>query len=93
MVSATRPSAAEARVWEALRDVADPEIPAISVVDLGVIGSVAVTDDAVRVELLPTFIGCPAMAVMQEQVTDRVRRLGIALAGRGAGELRRAVVE
>ncbi len=78
MVSAIRPSAAEARVWEALRDVADPEIPAISVVDLGVIGSVAVTDDAVRVELLPTFIGCPAVAVMQEQVTDHVRRLGIA---------------
>lgn len=78
MVSATRWSAAEARVWEALREVADPEIPAISVVDLGVIGSVAVADDAVHVELLPTFIGCPAVAVMQEQVTDRIRRLEIA---------------
>jgi ring-1,2-phenylacetyl-CoA epoxidase subunit PaaD len=78
VVSAIRTPDAEARVWEALREVADPEIPAISVVDLGVIGSVAVSDEAVRVELLPTFIGGPATAVMQERVTDRIRRLEIA---------------
>jgi ring-1,2-phenylacetyl-CoA epoxidase subunit PaaD len=71
-------SAAEARIWEALADVADPEIPAISVVDLGVIRSVHVDRDAVRVELLPTFIGCPAVGVMQQQVTEKIRSLGIA---------------
>jgi ring-1,2-phenylacetyl-CoA epoxidase subunit PaaD len=71
-------SAAEARVWDALAEVADPEIPAISVVDLGVIRSVRVDPGAVHVELLPTFIGCPAVGVMQQQVTEKVRSLGIA---------------
>lgn len=68
----------ERRVWDELARIPDPEIPAISVVDLGVIGSVAVEHDRVRVELLPTFVGCPAIGVMQEQITERVGALGIA---------------
>ena len=70
--------AAEQRVWLELASIPDPEIPAISLVDLGVIGSVAIEDDRVLVELLPTFIGCPAIGVMQEQITARIRALGIA---------------
>ena len=50
-----------AAVRSALAEVADPEIPAISIVDLGVIEGVTVDDDAIRVELLPTFVGCPAL--------------------------------
>ena len=74
-VSAT---ADEARIWEALRGIADPEIPAISVVDLGVIGSVAVDDDRVRVELLPTFVGCPAIDVMRQTIAERLAELRVA---------------
>ena|SRR5687768_9504557 len=66
------------RVWAELADIADPEIPAISLVDLGVIGSVTVDDERVSVQLLPTFIGCPAIRVMQEQIVARVRALEIA---------------
>lgn len=66
------------RVWAELADIADPEIPAISLVDLGVIGSVTVDDERVSVQLLPTFIGCPAIGVMQEQIVARVRALEIA---------------
>ena len=76
-----QPNAGDARerlVWEALADVADPEIPAISVVDLGVIGSVAVDDERVRVEILPTFVGCPAVDVMRDRIADRVRALDLA---------------
>lgn len=69
---------AERRVWDELARIPDPEIPAISVVDLGVIGSVVVDDDRVRVELLPTFVGCPAIGVMREQITERVGAMGIA---------------
>ena len=69
---------AEDRVWDELGRIADPEIPAISLVDLGVIGSVAVEDDAVRVELLPTFVGCPAIGVMQRLIMERVGALGLA---------------
>ena len=68
----------EARVWSELATIRDPEIPAINLVELGVIGSVFVDDRRVEVELLPTFVGCPAIGVMQEQITERVRALGIA---------------
>ena len=68
----------EQRVWDALREIADPEIPAISVVDLGVIGAVAVGADRVHVDLLPTFVGCPAIGVMQRQITERLTELGVA---------------
>lgn len=78
MVNAAVPELAERRVWDELARIADPEIPAISVVDLGVIGAVAVGEDRVRVELLPTFVGCPAIGVMQEQITERIGALGIA---------------
>jgi len=68
----------EARVWAELSQIPDPEIPAISVVDLGVIGSVEVSDRRVRVELLPTFVGCPAIGVMQQQITARLTALNLA---------------
>ena len=62
----------EQRVWDALAGIPDPEIPNISVVDLGVIGAVEVADDRVRVELLPTFVGCPAIDVMRQQIGERL---------------------
>jgi ring-1,2-phenylacetyl-CoA epoxidase subunit PaaD len=62
----------ERRVWRELAAIADPEIPAISVVDLGVIGSVVVDGRRITVDLLPTFVGCPAIGVMQEQITERL---------------------
>lgn len=70
--------AREERIWAELAQIPDPEIPAISVVDLGVIGSVTVDDDRVSVKLLPTFVGCPAIGVMQEQITTRLSALGLA---------------
>ncbi len=70
--------AREERIWAALAQIPDPEIPAISVVDLGVIGSVTLDDDRVSVKLLPTFVGCPAIGVMQEQITARLIGLGVA---------------
>jgi ring-1,2-phenylacetyl-CoA epoxidase subunit PaaD len=68
----------ERRIWDELGRLPDPEIPAISVVDLGVIGSVTVDEDRVRVELLPTFVGCPAIGVMQQQIGERIGALGLA---------------
>lgn len=73
----------EAAVWAALAEIADPEIPAISLVDLGVIGSVAFEPSAdgaerLSVELLPTFVGCPAIEVMRQQVGERLRDLDLA---------------
>ncbi len=63
----------EAAVWAALHDVHDPEIPAISVVDLGVVRSVDTRAGRVRVEILPTFVGCPAIDVMRADIEQRLR--------------------
>jgi ring-1,2-phenylacetyl-CoA epoxidase subunit PaaD len=69
---------ATARVWEELAAIPDPEIPAIGLVDLGVIGDVRVSDDRVEVDLLPTFVGCPAIGVMEERIVERIGSLGVA---------------
>ena len=66
------------QVWQALGEVADPEIPVISVVDLGVVRGVDVRDGRARVEFTPTFLGCPALEVMRERMAERVRELGLA---------------
>ena len=63
----------ETAVWAALHDVHDPEIPTISVVDLGVVRRVIAEPDQIRVELLPTFIGCPAIEMMRSAVEERLR--------------------
>lgn len=68
----------ERRVWEALAAIPDPEIPAIGLVDLGVIGEVQIGPDLVHVELLPTFVGCPAIEVMRRQIGERLTELGVA---------------
>jgi len=62
----------ESAVWAALYDVHDPEIPTISVVDLGVVRSVATDSGSITVELLPTFVGCPAIEVMRSAVAERL---------------------
>src|SRR3954469_2908654 len=63
-------------VWEALAEVEDPEIPVISLVDLGVIRDVRVDGERVQVEFTPTFLGCPALEVMQMQIGEAVERAG-----------------
>jgi ring-1,2-phenylacetyl-CoA epoxidase subunit PaaD len=65
-----------AQVWEALAEVPDPEIPVISVVDLGVVREVRVEDKRVHVEFTPTFLGCPALEVMRAQMAERIAQLG-----------------
>jgi ring-1,2-phenylacetyl-CoA epoxidase subunit PaaD len=60
--------AVEIAVWQALQGVADPEIPVVSVIEMGMIGRVQIEDGAATVVVLPTFTGCPAIAVIQEDV-------------------------
>ena len=61
------------RVREALDTVHDPEIPACSITDLGMVERVDVSDEAVDVDLLPTFVGCPAKDVIAEDVRAALR--------------------
>lgn len=66
----------EAVVRAALRDVPDPEIPVVSIVDLGIVEAVEVDAASIRVELLPTFVGCPALDVIRGAVEERLRVFG-----------------
>jgi ring-1,2-phenylacetyl-CoA epoxidase subunit PaaD len=65
-----------AQVWAALEAIPDPEIPVVSLVDLGVIRSVDVEEGQVRVELTPTFLGCPALEAMRRALENAVSELG-----------------
>lgn len=63
-------------VRAALQDVPDPEIPAVSVVDLGMVDRIDVSTDRIRIDLLPTFIGCPALDAIRSAVETRLAVLG-----------------
>jgi len=65
-------------ILAALQDVHDPEIPTLSVVELGLIAEVQVDENSAQVKMTPTFAGCPAVEVMRRAMEDRLRQLGLA---------------
>ena len=68
----------EEKVWDALAGIVDPEIPVLSIVEMKIVSRVAVEGGAVAVELTPTFIGCPAIGLMKDQIRETLTRLGYA---------------
>jgi ring-1,2-phenylacetyl-CoA epoxidase subunit PaaD len=66
------PGPSEAAVRAALATVPDPELPVLSVVDLGIVHRVRVGPDAIDVAILPTFVGCPALDVIRATIADRL---------------------
>jgi ring-1,2-phenylacetyl-CoA epoxidase subunit PaaD len=76
-----RSTITESALWEALRDVPDPEIPTVNLVDLGVILRVELDERAqrARVLLMPTFSGCPAIEFMRDMIRERLEQLGLAV--------------
>ncbi|MBZ0204625.1 MAG: phenylacetate-CoA oxygenase subunit PaaJ [Ignavibacteria bacterium] len=66
-------------ILKALDDVKDPEIPTISIVDLGIVTGIEVSEDNfVSVRLTPTFSGCPALKIMESMVKERIEKLDVA---------------
>jgi ring-1,2-phenylacetyl-CoA epoxidase subunit PaaD len=65
-----------ADVWDALAEIPDPEIPVVSLVELGVVKGVEVENGNVRVDFTPTFLGCPALEVMQRAMESKIAELG-----------------
>jgi ring-1,2-phenylacetyl-CoA epoxidase subunit PaaD len=65
------------QVWAALDEIPDPEIPVISLVELGVVRDVRVDETHVYVALAPTFLGCPALDMMRRLVESHLRELGV----------------
>ncbi len=69
--------AAEAdRAWAAASAVRDPEVPVLSIDDLGILREVTVTDDGVEVVMTPTYSGCPAMETIREDVVRALASAG-----------------
>lgn len=68
----------ESAVRAALTEVMDPELPMLSVVDLGIIHRVEVApgEGRIRVEILPTFVGCPALELIKTSIAERLNAFG-----------------
>lgn len=63
-------------IYKELEEVKDPEIPVISVLELGIITGVNVEDDHASVKMTPTFTGCPAIEVMKNDIAAAIQRAG-----------------
>ncbi len=79
------------QVWAALAEIPDPEIPVISLVDLGVVKDVDVEDGTVRIDFTPTFMGCPALDV--DAARDGGEGRGARREARGPRRPRRLLVD
>ncbi|MEO1052440.1 MAG: 1,2-phenylacetyl-CoA epoxidase subunit PaaD [Bacteroidota bacterium] len=67
----------EEQLLEWLEEVKDPEIPVLSLVDLGVITKVEIDNEDVLVNMTPTFVGCPAIDMMKQDVIDTLNKYGV----------------
>lgn len=65
------------QVYTWLEEVKDPEIPVLSLVDLGVITGVTITDQGVHIEMTPTFVGCPALDFMKAEIEEVLHKHGV----------------
>lgn len=65
-----------ARAWEVAATVVDPELPMLTLADLGVLRGVRLDGDVVVVSITPTYSGCPAMAAMRDDLVRRLRDEG-----------------
>src|SRR5947209_19961768 len=66
------------RAWDAAAQVVDPEIPVLTIADLGVLRDVSVHDGCVEVAITPTYSGCPAMNIIALEIELALSREGIA---------------
>ncbi len=64
-------------VYRHLYEVFDPEVPVLSIVDLGIVRDVAVSDQMVEVFITPTYTGCPATKVIEDDITSKLKSEGI----------------
>jgi len=75
---ACQQSAAVARAWAAAAGVVDPELPVLTIADLGVLREVRIADGGVEAVITPTYLGCPAMAVIALDIETALAKAGFA---------------
>ncbi|MVN77436.1 phenylacetate-CoA oxygenase subunit PaaJ [Hymenobacter sp. HMF4947] len=72
MVTAAATAPAEARIWQLLEEVSDPEVPVLSILDLGIVRGVAIDGEQITVTITPTYSGCPAMNTIATDIRLRL---------------------
>jgi len=66
----------EQEIWNLLEGVFDPEVPVLTVVDLGVVRSVSIENNSIHIIITPTYSGCPAMKVIEEDILSLLKEHG-----------------
>ncbi|MFM8241718.1 MAG: 1,2-phenylacetyl-CoA epoxidase subunit PaaD [Crocinitomicaceae bacterium] len=61
-----------AHIWDLLEEVSDPEVPVLSVVDLGVVRNVSIQEESIHITITPTYSGCPAMKTMEDDIRKKL---------------------
>ena len=64
-------------LWNWLSEVSDPEIPALNVVEMGIVREVSIVHDRVQVIITPTYSGCPAMRAIEDDIEEVLREYGV----------------
>ena len=64
-------------IWELLKTIPDPEIPAVSIVDLGIVRNVEFENNKLNITITPTYSGCPAFSFMKEEIIRHLETVGI----------------
>jgi len=72
VVTASPPAPTEAHIWQLLEEVSDPEVPVLSILDLGIVRAVAVAGEHITVTITPTYSGCPAMGAIATDIRLRL---------------------
>ena len=65
------------KAWDALRELTDPELPFLTLNDLGVIRDIRIKEENFIVTIAPTYIGCPALSVIEDRIAGKLKKIGI----------------
>ncbi len=67
----------KSKIWTLLENISDPEIPVLSIVDLGVVRDVRFENDIAKIDITPTYSGCPAMNMIEAEIRATMAENGI----------------
>ncbi len=65
------------KIMQALASVCDPEIPVLSIIDLGIVRDVKIKNNIPEISITPTYTGCPAMKVIEDEIREAIRKEGL----------------
>ena len=77
MVVSGRISLSQSEIWDLISSIPDPEVPCITISDLGIIRGIEANEKEVVIQLTPTYCGCPAVSAIESAVSEKLRQNGI----------------